>query len=93
MSVGDDVTLGAVVNNNGDTEFETEVTLEGAGIVFKSDTVQRVKVPARGNVRVDWQVQALELPAAVMTFTANPARCKTAARQRWRPRRAAASRF
>jgi alpha-2-macroglobulin len=66
---GDAVTLGAVINNTGDSALETEVILEGSGVVFKSDTVLKASVPAKGVVRVNWQVQAVEAASAQLTFT------------------------
>lgn len=69
MVAGDTLTLGAVVNNNSDTALDAEVILDGTGVVFKGDTIVRVNAPARGIARVNWDVQALDVPAAVLTFT------------------------
>ena len=67
--VGDSATLGAVVNNATDAALEAEVYLEGSGIVFKGDTLQKISVPARGAARVNWDVAIVDAPAALMTFT------------------------
>lgn len=67
--VGDSATLGAVVNNATDAALEAEVYLEGSGIVFKGDALQKVSVPARGAARVNWDVAIVDAPAALMTFT------------------------
>ncbi len=66
---GDSATLGAVINNNSDSALDAEVLLEGSGVVFKSDTLVKASVPARGAVRVNWQVQAVEAASAQLTFT------------------------
>ncbi|MCX6018202.1 MAG: Ig-like domain-containing protein [Chloroflexi bacterium] len=67
--VGDSAVLGAVVNNATDAAVEAEVYLEGTGIVFKGDTLQKISVPARGAARVNWDVAIVDAPAALMTFT------------------------
>ncbi len=66
---GDSVTLGAVVNNTGETALDTEVLLEASGIVFKGDALQRVNVPAKSSTRLNWNVTVVDAPVALMTFT------------------------
>ncbi len=71
--VGDQVTLGAVVNNNSKDDLSVDVSLQGAGLIFASDTpvTQNVSVPAGQSVRVNWKATVEDGDAIDLTFFAN----------------------
>ncbi len=71
--VGDTVTLGAVVNNNGKSDLSVEVALQGDGLTPASGTQlsQKVTVPAGGETRVNWTVTVNDVSAVDLTFFAN----------------------
>lgn len=71
FTAGDEVTIGAVVNNNTASEVEAEVSLSGTGVSLKTPAASKVKVPARGSTRVNWTVTAGDAPLADLTFSAN----------------------
>lgn len=67
--VGDQVILGAVVNNNTDEAQAVDVTLEGTGITFADDNAtQSLIIPAGGRERFDWQVTVEDVEAVDVTF-------------------------
>jgi uncharacterized protein YfaS (alpha-2-macroglobulin family) len=67
--VGDEVTLGATVNNNTDSDIQADVTLEASGLTIANAAPQQVTVKAGSVARVDWQVTVDDAASAVMTFT------------------------
>ena len=68
FTAGDQVALGANVNNNTDAAIEAEVTLEAAGLVLDGEATQTVTVPAGGREVVRWNVTVEDVPAADLTF-------------------------
>jgi uncharacterized protein YfaS (alpha-2-macroglobulin family) len=67
--VGDSVTLGAVVNNNSESDMQAEVTLDARGVTVANPAPQQVTVKAKGSARVDWQVTVDDADSAELTFT------------------------
>ncbi len=55
--VGDRADLAAVVHNNTDRSLEVEVSLEAPGLRMLGEARQKVTIPARGKVRVEWPVE------------------------------------
>lgn len=55
--VGDRADLAAVVHNNTDHPLEVEVSLEAPGLRMLGEARQRVTIPAKGKVRVEWPVE------------------------------------
>ena len=51
---GDEVTLGAIVHNNGEEQLKVQVSIEGEGVEFNSPAEQSVDVPAKGQAYVTW---------------------------------------
>lgn len=70
---GDEVVLGAVVNNNTSDDLTVEVGLEANGVTVAegTDAVQTVAVAAGTRVRVDWPVTVTDAGAADLTFYAS----------------------
>jgi alpha-2-macroglobulin len=67
--LGDTATLGGVVNNNSDTALDADVQLDVSGAVLTGDAIRKVNIPARGSVRVDWDVTIIDSLSALLTFT------------------------
>ncbi|NDJ53341.1 MAG: hypothetical protein GYB68_09695 [Chloroflexi bacterium] len=53
---GDQLSLGATVNNNTDESLEAVVELAASGVELQGEAVQRVTVPAFGRVQLYWPV-------------------------------------
>ncbi len=71
--VGDEVVLGAIVNNNTVEDLTVEVALEFAGVTMAegANSVQTVSIPAGGRVRIDWPVQVEDVAGVDLTFFAS----------------------
>ena len=71
--VGDRARLAAIVHNNTERAYETEVTLEGTGFALLDGVrhTQTVTVPAQGRARVDWPIEVLDVEAISAIFAAN----------------------
>ncbi|MFN8562123.1 MAG: Ig-like domain-containing protein [Anaerolineae bacterium] len=71
--VGDQVTLGAVVNNNSPDDLSVEVTLQGEGVTFSDATpnAQTVDIPAGQSARINWTVTVDDVANIDLTFFAN----------------------
>ncbi len=71
--VGDQLDLGAVVNNNTDEALEVAVTLQAQGVTPSAGVAltQTVSVPARAGTRVSWRVTVDDVAAVDVTFFAN----------------------
>ena len=71
--LGDRATLAAIVNNNTERAYETEVTLEGTGFALLDGVrhTQTVTVPAQGRARVDWPIEVLDVEAISAIFAAS----------------------
>jgi alpha-2-macroglobulin len=67
---GDVVSLGAVVNNNTDSDLNTTVTLAVTGVeLLNGELEQTVNVPAQGRAVVSWDVRVSEVENVSATFT------------------------
>jgi uncharacterized protein YfaS (alpha-2-macroglobulin family) len=55
--VGDRADLAAVVHNNTDRSLEVVVSLEAPGLRMLGEARQKVTIPAKGKVRVEWPVE------------------------------------
>ncbi len=71
--VGDQVELGAVVNNNTTQDLSVEVALQAKGLTFGSDTPssQTVTIAAGQRQRVNWNVTVDDVSSVDLTFFAN----------------------
>ncbi len=71
--VGDQITLGAVVNNNSDGDLSVDVTLQADGVTFSDTTpgTQTVSIAAGQSQRVNWVVTVQDVSSIDMTFFAN----------------------
>ncbi|MEP7291454.1 MAG: alpha-2-macroglobulin family protein, partial [Chloroflexota bacterium] len=71
--VGDEVVLGAVVNNNSGSDLEVDVTLAGAGVRLSDETAatQTVSIPAGQSTRVNWRVTVENGTSIDLTFVAD----------------------
>ena len=70
--VGDEVVLGAVLNNNSDEELDVDVSLQAEGVTFADDdATQTVTILAGQSVRVNWRVTVDEVSTVDLTFFAN----------------------
>lgn len=67
--VGDEVVLGAVVNNNTDEAQDATVTLAISGVELLDDAAQRVTIAAGGRARVNWRVRVQSVAAVVASFS------------------------
>ncbi len=67
--VGDQAQLGAEINNNTANDIQATVTLTGTGVSLDSPVSQVVTVKANDRVNVNWNVTALDAPAANLTFS------------------------
>ncbi|NDJ86707.1 MAG: hypothetical protein GYB66_12540 [Chloroflexi bacterium] len=70
MVVGDQLNLGAVVNNNTDQDQQVEITMQGTGFMVQDDVplTQIVTIPANQRIRVDWPVEVLDVPNIDVAF-------------------------
>lgn len=71
--VGDEVVLGAVVNNNSDEALDVDVSLQAEGMTFADETpvTQSVNIPAGQSTRVNWRVTIADVSTVDLTFFAN----------------------
>ena len=53
---GDEVTLGAIVHNNGEQQLKVQVSLEAEGVELNSPAEQSLDVPAKQQAYVTWDV-------------------------------------
>lgn len=63
MVAGDRVTLIGTVNNRSDEAHEFEVDLDAQGAALEGDRKQVIRVPAKGEGKVEWKVFASTIPA------------------------------
>ena len=68
FTVGDQLSLGANVNNNTDAAIEATVSLEASGLIVDGEATQTVTIPAGGRQVVRWDVTVEDVPAADLTF-------------------------
>ncbi|HXA52476.1 MAG TPA: MG2 domain-containing protein, partial [Candidatus Acidoferrum sp.] len=64
---GDEVTISALVHNYLTTEKTARVSLELAGLEVIEGATKDVKIPSRGEARLDWRVRAQQVRSAVIT--------------------------
>ncbi|MGJ3237620.1 MAG: Ig-like domain-containing protein [Anaerolineae bacterium] len=70
--VGDEVVLGAVVNNNTENTQDVVVTLNAEGVSLLDDNrTQQISVPANGRTRVSWRVRVTDAEQARLSFLAD----------------------
>ncbi|MCO5198691.1 MAG: Ig-like domain-containing protein [Anaerolineae bacterium] len=74
FTVGDQVSLGAVVNNNTDAPVEAAVTLEATGLIFTDDPTAAsqtisVTIPAHSGEAVRWPVTVLDVDESDLVFS------------------------
>ncbi len=71
--VGDQVSLGAVVNNNSGQELSVDVSLQSEGVTFGANTpaTQTVQIAAGQQARVDWWVTVDDVANVDLTFFAS----------------------
>ncbi len=68
--LGDQTTVAAVVNNNTGAELNVEVTVQGSGLIFSTDTSQAFTIPSGGRQRVEWPVTVADVDTVDLTFFA-----------------------
>lgn len=69
--VGDKAALAAVVHNNTDKSLTVDIRLEGQGVTIDGQATQKQTIPAQGQVRVEWQVEAQDKDNANLVFSAS----------------------
>ena len=84
LVVGDVVELGAVVNNNTESEQTARVSLQAQGVMLAQDpsTEQSVTLPPNGEARVNWVVTTTDVPAVDLVFTVQNAQYSDASKPR-----------
>ncbi len=68
--VGDQVTLAAVVNNNTGSDMPVEISIQGEGLTFDSDSKQTFTIPSSGRQRVEWTATVDDVATIDLTFFA-----------------------
>lgn len=68
--VGDEVMLGAVLNNNTDADITADVTLFHDGVTLADGDTQQIVVPAQGRARVSWRATVEDVEAVELVFSA-----------------------
>lgn len=71
FTVGDQIDLGAIVNNNTSQDIEAVVTLIADGVTLHDQAGQTVTVPANGRTLVQWNVLVDDVEFADLTFRVN----------------------
>ncbi len=70
--VGDQVKLGAVVNNNTRESINAVIDLVAEGVTLTdADSAQTVEIAAGGSARVSWDVTVEDVPNVELIFTVN----------------------
>ncbi len=82
LTVGDEIELGAVINNNTDTPQTADVALAAAGISLTTPAGQSVTIPAQGEVTVYWRALAGDAPQADLVFSVQNDQYSDASRPR-----------
>ena len=68
FTAGDNIQLGAVVNNNTGGSIEATVVLDAGGLNLAAEAEQVVTVPAGGSQLVRWEANVDDIPFADLTF-------------------------
>lgn len=71
MVRGDEVTLGAVVNNNTLDALEVEVAIQASGVTLADASAQTVTIPAQSRARVNWTATVEDVEAVELLFAAS----------------------
>ncbi|MBN1889692.1 MAG: Ig-like domain-containing protein [Thermoflexales bacterium] len=66
--VGDRAQLAAVINNNTDAALNATVALSATGLVLSTPAVQELTIPARGEVKVTWNVTVQDVEQVSLVF-------------------------
>ncbi len=69
FTVGDQVTLGAVINNNTATDLDVHATLDAKGVSLVSTPPATTMVRAHGSGRLNWDLLVQDAPNAILTFS------------------------
>jgi len=67
---GDEVTLGAIVHNNGEEQLKVQVALEADGVELKSLAEQSVEFPAKQQAYVTWDAVVKDVARVDLTAKA-----------------------
>jgi alpha-2-macroglobulin len=70
FTVGDQVSLAAVVNNNTPEELAVDVALEASGVTFTAPPVQQITIPANGRGIATWVATVEDVEAVELVFAA-----------------------
>lgn len=62
MVQGDKVTLIGTIDNRSDAEHEFDVSLVSEGVAVSGQATQRIRVAAKKQAKVEWQLDATKLP-------------------------------
>ncbi len=82
LTVGDEIELGAVINNNTDAPQTADVALTAAGISLTTPAGQSVTIPAQGEISVYWRALAGDAPQADLVFSVQNDQYSDASRPR-----------
>ena len=64
---GDEVTLGAIIHNNGEEQLKVQVSLEAEGVELNSPVEQSIDVPAKGQAYVTWEATVKDVSRVDLT--------------------------
>jgi len=67
---GDEVTLGAIIHNNGDEQLKVHVALNAEGVELNSPTEQSIDVPAKQQAYVTWEATIKDVTRVDLTAKA-----------------------
>jgi uncharacterized protein YfaS (alpha-2-macroglobulin family) len=64
---GDEVTLGAIVHNNGEEQLKVQISLEADGVELKMPAEQSIDVPAKQQAYVTWEATVKDVTRVDLT--------------------------
>ena len=70
FTVGDQVSLAAVVNNNTAGELAVDVALEASGVTFDAPPVQQITIPANSRATATWVATVEDVESVELIFAA-----------------------
>jgi alpha-2-macroglobulin len=70
FTVGDVMTLAAVVNNNTDESLEVDVGMQAQGLTFADEATKTVTIEPHQRARVEWSVTVQDVEGVTLVFTA-----------------------
>lgn len=82
LTVGDEIELGAVINNNTDMPQMADVALTAAGVSLTTPAGQSVTIPAQGEVAVYWRALTGDAPQVDLVFSVQNDQYSDASRPR-----------